>query len=89
MVVKLSSKIDPNDSQYKKYSNVNYTISSLMKGMRDDILKRTPVKVNDLNMFCKKIVKSYLDDKNASNTIGVTVRRRYFEEEEQVQKVKR
>lgn len=89
LVVKLSSSVDANDSQYKKYSNETYTVNSLMQGMKDDILKHTPVKVNDLNTFCKAIVKSYLNDKNASNSIGVTIRRRYFEEEEQVQKVKR
>ena len=59
--IKLSKSIDPNDSQYKKYSDKRFAIIDEIKNKENELLERTPVKVNELNPFCKVLVKRYLE----------------------------
>ena len=61
--IKLSKRVDPKDSQYKHYSDVPYTIISLIEGKQDEILKRIPIKMSDMNSFCYFIAKRYFDNK--------------------------
>lgn len=59
--IAMSTVIDPNRSEYKKYANSFYTIHEFIEGKRDSILKRTPVHIKDLNPLCKTIVKEHLN----------------------------
>ena len=61
--IKLNKTIDPNDSQYKNYSDVPYTIISLIQGKEEELLKRTPIKIEKLNKACKCLVETYLKEK--------------------------
>lgn len=60
--VALSKKIDPDDSQYKKYSDEYCSISNLMASNEEKLLERTPIKVDDLNPFCRIIIKRHLEE---------------------------
>lgn len=60
--VALSKRIDPDDSQYKKYSDEYCSISNLMAGNEEKLLERTPVKVDDLNSFCRTLIKRHLEE---------------------------
>lgn len=61
--IKLNKTLDPRDSQYKQYSDAPYTIISLIEGKQDELLKRTPINLRDLNGFCRFLAKTYLDNK--------------------------
>ena len=60
--VALSKRIDPDDSQYKKYSDEYCSISNLMASNEEKLLERTPVKVDDLNSFCRTLIKRHLEE---------------------------
>lgn len=62
--IKLNKSIDPNDSQYKHYSDAPYTIISLIQGNEEELLKHTPIKIDKLNKACEYLVKLYLEEKH-------------------------
>lgn len=63
-VIVFSKEVDPNNNQYKKYVDAPYTISEYLNHpiIKESILKRTSVKVNELEPFCKGIIERNMDD---------------------------
>ena len=74
--VKLSKSIDPNDSQFKNYSSAFCPVHVLMREKYEELLKRTPVEIKDLNHFCSIIVKQHLAwvnyEKEHAKTLVIT-----------------
>ena len=62
--VRLSSIVDPDDSQNKKYVDKFYRISDRIECSKEALLKRTPVYVNALNDFCKALIMRHLKQQN-------------------------
>lgn len=57
--LKLTDRIDPNNSQNKKYYNSPYTITHIIQKYKKEILLNTPIKKDELNYLCLSLVNRH------------------------------